>query len=232
VLVPLRQRRELQRARSSAFHHDRTWCGVGAAFLALRRLRRSRRLPNLALISLVGAEPHSTHGSVENVERKKMNSADTRCSAECRGRQTACILAKLAQTSYNTPITEVTHNTRTLRTVHDPSFMRTNAFTRHSQSSRHELLLSTRLTLLLTTPRVASCCSMPLLPHTKDLASKQGRNLLGAERGHTMFQPDSTRSSMMDFNTRLNTHVTATQMTQNATCWAERAPMRAPATST
>jgi hypothetical protein len=38
----------------------------------------------------------ATLGSVENVERKKMNSADTRCSAECRGRQTACILTKLA----------------------------------------------------------------------------------------------------------------------------------------
>jgi hypothetical protein len=52
-------------------------------------------------LQIVGAEPHSTHGSVENVERKKINSVDTRCSAKCRDRQTACILAKLAQTSYN-----------------------------------------------------------------------------------------------------------------------------------
>jgi hypothetical protein len=66
---------------------------------------------------------------------------------------------------------------------------------------------------------------MPLLPHTKDLASKQGRNLLAVERGHTMFQPDSTRSSTMDSNACLNTHATATQMTPNAACWAERAPM-------
>jgi hypothetical protein len=50
---------------------------------------------------LVGAKPHSAVDRERDVERKKMNSAHTRCSAECQGRQTACILAKLAQTSYD-----------------------------------------------------------------------------------------------------------------------------------
>jgi hypothetical protein len=65
------------------------------AFLKKVEERSTGRIAEMTDLASV-CWSRATLRSVENVERKKMNSTDTRCSAECRGRQTACILTKLA----------------------------------------------------------------------------------------------------------------------------------------